>query len=144
MSARILRKSAGERRPRASVANPCLSVPDPVLGLQLPPVAFGRLRHCSMFRLDARNTRRIDPHAHRLGGDTRWWLNVREEEAYWTSFGPCGSLITTAVKNARDQEALVVPVVNDKALNHERPHAFTRTGCDPCAAVRRAIRIDRG
>lgn len=32
------------------------------------------------------------------------------------------------MKNSRDQELLVVPIVDDIALNNERPNAFTELG----------------
>src|SRR5262249_53468987 len=45
-----------------------------------------------------------------------------------TSVGPCGGLITTTVKDSRDQEILVVPIIDDEALNNDRPNAFTELG----------------
>jgi hypothetical protein len=33
-------------------------------------------------------------------------------------------LVTTTVKDSRDQELLVVPIVDDVALDDERPNAF--------------------
>jgi len=37
-------------------------------------------------------------------------------------------LITAAVKNSRDQEALVVPVVDDIALDNDRANTFAELG----------------
>ena len=41
------------------------------------------------------------------------------------SLGPCGGLIATPVQNSRDQEFVVVPIVDDIALYDDRPNAFT-------------------
>jgi hypothetical protein len=46
-------------------------------------------------------------------------------------------LFTTAVKNSRDQAVLVVPMVDDVALDDERSNAFTELG--PTAAHARLL-----
>ena len=45
-------------------------------------------------------------------------------ESLGSSLGPCRSLITSTVKGPRDQEFLVVTVVDDMILDDRRANAF--------------------
>ena len=47
---------------------------------------------------------------------------------YGSLFRPGSGLITAAVKNSRDQDVSVVPIVDDVALNDDRSDAFTELG----------------
>jgi hypothetical protein len=43
-------------------------------------------------------------------------------------------VITPTVKDSRDQDVLVVAIVDDVALDDERPNAFTKLGATPASA----------